>query len=54
MNKKPQIILGIDPGTTVMGYALLRVENNQPQVLLMDVLKLAQQNQGQRLSHGRT
>jgi len=43
MNKKPQIILGIDPGTTVMGYALLRVEKNQPQVLLMDVLKLAQQ-----------
>ncbi len=33
--------MGIDPGTTVMGYALLRIENNQPRVLLMDVLKLA-------------
>ena len=43
MNKKATIILGIDPGTTVMGYALLRVENNQPSVLLMDVLKLAKQ-----------
>jgi crossover junction endodeoxyribonuclease RuvC len=43
MNKKAQIILGIDPGTTVMGFALLRIENNQPQVLLMDVLKLSQQ-----------
>ncbi len=43
MNKKSQIILGIDPGTTVMGYALLRIENNQPQVLLMDVLKLSHQ-----------
>lgn len=41
MSKKPEIILGIDPGTTVMGYALLRIENNQPRVLLMDVLKLA-------------
>lgn len=35
--------MGIDPGTTVMGFALLMVENNQPRVLLMDVLKLAQQ-----------
>jgi len=43
MNKKASIILGIDPGTTVMGYALLRIENNQPSVLLMDVLKLAKQ-----------
>lgn len=43
MSKKSQIILGIDPGTTVMGFALLRIENNQPQVLLMDVLKLSQQ-----------
>ena len=43
MNKKATIILGIDPGTTVMGYALLRVENNQPSVLLMDVLKLSKQ-----------
>ncbi len=43
MNKKATIILGIDPGTTVMGYALLRIENNQPSVLLMDVLKLAKQ-----------
>jgi crossover junction endodeoxyribonuclease RuvC len=43
MIKKSTIILGIDPGTTVMGYALLRVEQNQPSVLLMDVLKLAQQ-----------
>ncbi|MBA4198687.1 MAG: crossover junction endodeoxyribonuclease RuvC [Chitinophaga sp.] len=37
---KPQIILGIDPGTQLMGYALLKTENNKTQVLLMDVLKL--------------
>jgi crossover junction endodeoxyribonuclease RuvC len=43
MSKKATIILGIDPGTTIMGFALLRVENNQPRVLLMDVLKLAHQ-----------
>ncbi len=41
--KRAEIILGIDPGTQVMGFALLRAEKGQPQVLLMDVLKLTQQ-----------
>lgn len=40
--KKPHIILGIDPGTQILGYALLKVEGNKQQVLLMDVLKLSQ------------
>ena len=39
--QQSNIILGIDPGSTIMGYALIKVNNNQPQVLLMDVLKLA-------------
>ena len=39
--KKSNIILGIDPGTQVMGYALLQADGQQAQVLLMDVLKLA-------------
>ena len=38
--KSSQIILGIDPGTQLMGYALLKVTGNNTQVLLMDVLKL--------------
>lgn len=38
--KKPHIILGVDPGTQLMGFALLKVETNKQQVLLMDVLKL--------------
>ncbi|MDE3235967.1 MAG: crossover junction endodeoxyribonuclease RuvC [Bacteroidota bacterium] len=37
---KSNIILGIDPGTQLMGYALLKTEGNKAQVLLMDVLKL--------------
>ncbi|MEN9684406.1 MAG: hypothetical protein RLZZ28_192 [Bacteroidota bacterium] len=41
--KKGQIILGIDPGTQLMGYALLRITQSQPQVLLMDVLKLSKE-----------
>ena len=40
---KGQIILGIDPGTQLMGFALLRIQNNQPQVILMDVLKLTRE-----------
>lgn len=34
------IILGVDPGTQIMGYALLKVQGNHSQVLLMDTLKL--------------
>lgn len=41
--KKAEIILGIDPGTQLMGYALLRIHNNQPEVILMDVLKLTKE-----------
>jgi len=35
-----QIILGIDPGTTVMGYGLLRVANNRPEMICMGVVDL--------------
>lgn len=41
--KKETIVLGIDPGTQLMGFALLRVANHQPQVILMDVLKLTKE-----------
>jgi crossover junction endodeoxyribonuclease RuvC len=37
--QKPQIILGIDPGTIVMGYGLIIIENNIPKLLEMGVLK---------------
>lgn len=35
-----KIILGIDPGTQILGYSLLSVEEGQPRLLLMDVLYL--------------
>lgn len=38
---KDKIILGIDPGTSVMGYGLIKVENNQPSMLAMGVLVLS-------------
>jgi len=37
---KEQIILGIDPGTTVMGYGILKVTGNKPELLVMGVLDL--------------
>jgi crossover junction endodeoxyribonuclease RuvC len=39
--KQQSVILGIDPGSLLMGYALLRADKQQPHVLLMDVLKLS-------------
>jgi crossover junction endodeoxyribonuclease RuvC len=40
MKAKEQIILGIDPGTTVMGYGILKVEGNKTDLLAMGVLDL--------------
>ena len=37
---KEQIILGIDPGTTIMGYGLLKVVGNKTEMLAMGVLDL--------------
>lgn len=37
------IILGIDPGTVVMGYALLKIDQHKLSLLHMDVLKLSSQ-----------
>jgi len=37
---KSNIILGIDPGTVVMGYAIIEVNGSVIKILSMDVLKL--------------
>ena len=38
--QKEQIILGIDPGTTIMGYGILKVNGNNAELLAMGVLDL--------------
>src|SRR5690554_3248081 len=38
--QKERIIMGIDPGTQVMGYGILRVLNNKPSMEAMGVMKL--------------
>ena len=35
-----RIILGIDPGTNVMGYGVLGITGKTPQLIVMGVLKL--------------
>jgi crossover junction endodeoxyribonuclease RuvC len=37
---KERIILGIDPGTNVMGYGLIKVTDNKPEMLAMGILQL--------------
>ncbi|MDR2085689.1 MAG: crossover junction endodeoxyribonuclease RuvC [Dysgonamonadaceae bacterium] len=37
---KEKIILGVDPGTTIMGYGLIKVVNNKPFLLAMGILEL--------------
>jgi crossover junction endodeoxyribonuclease RuvC len=39
--KQSHIILGIDPGTVLMGYAVIEIKNGKPTLLLMDTLKLS-------------
>ncbi len=38
--QKERIIMGIDPGTQVMGYGILRVLDNQPSMMAMGVMEL--------------
>jgi len=37
---KEKIILGVDPGTTVMGYGLIKIIDNNPSLLAMGILEL--------------
>jgi len=39
--KQSNVILGIDPGTILMGYAIISVSNGKPKLLSMDTLKLS-------------
>ena len=37
---KEKIILGIDPGTTIMGYGVLRVQGTKPEMIAMGIIDL--------------
>ena len=44
MTKTEKIILGIDPGTNVMGYGVIRVEGNKAEMVSMGVIDLRKMN----------
>ena len=39
-SKTEKIILGIDPGTNVMGYGLLRIVGNKAELIVMGVIDM--------------
>ncbi|MES2479778.1 MAG: crossover junction endodeoxyribonuclease RuvC [Bacteroidota bacterium] len=51
LHQKPQVILGIDPGTLVMGYGLIAIDKGKISLLEMGVLHLSKyKNHPERLS----
>jgi crossover junction endodeoxyribonuclease RuvC len=40
MQKKPMIILGIDPGTVIMGHGIIEIAGSTIRLIEMDVLKM--------------
>lgn len=42
--KPEKIILGIDPGTNVMGYGVIRVEGNKAQLVVMGVIDMRKES----------
>lgn len=39
-NKKEKIILGIDPGSRIMGYGVIKIIGNKPQLIAMGVVDI--------------
>jgi len=49
---KPQIIIGIDPGSNVLGYAFLQTTTSKPRLVTMGVLDMRRMdNQATILNH---
>ena len=40
MKTKERIILGIDPGTTVSGYGIIKIVRNKPEVVTLGIIEL--------------
>jgi crossover junction endodeoxyribonuclease RuvC len=38
---KERVILGVDPGTTILGYSILQIKNSKPEVHQYGVIKLS-------------
>ena len=40
MEKAEKIILGIDPGTNIMGYGVIKVKGNKAEMVAMGIIDL--------------
>jgi crossover junction endodeoxyribonuclease RuvC len=40
VKKTDKVVLGIDPGTNIMGYGVIHIEGTQVKLLAMDVLNM--------------
>lgn len=50
--EKPRVILGIDPGTNLLGYGLIAIEGKTPKMLGLGVVRLAKVGDaGEKLNH---
>ncbi|NBX65120.1 MAG: crossover junction endodeoxyribonuclease RuvC [Bacteroidetes bacterium] len=50
--EKPRVILGIDPGTNLLGYGLIEIEGKKPKLLGLGVVRLAKVGDaGEKLHH---
>ena len=43
-NQAEKIILGIDPGTNVMGYGVIRVVGNKAQLVVMGIIDMRKES----------
>lgn len=51
MQNKQKTIIGIDPGTQIMGYGVLQINNNKPVLLTLGVIQLKKYlNQNEKLN----
>jgi len=52
MSSTDRVILGIDPGTNLLGYGVISVENGKPSLLTLGVVRLSKiTDAGEKLHH---
>jgi len=49
LQQSPKIILGIDPGTLVMGYSVVHVESNRVKMMTMEAVRFSRKDMYERL-----
>lgn len=48
MKDSPRVILGVDPGTVIMGYAIVTINRSEIELQKMDIIRLASEKDAYR------